>query len=647
MSRIFSLDIETRPLDERMSLHAALEPWRVRQRKAEISSVAVCKPNDQVVQIVNKGNMTDFLIKLVGLLEELEGEIVYGHETMFDLAFLIGTITPQKFLHVHPALRNIRWRDTRLLAKWLLNGQLAEDSKFSYSLINLCKHFLKDHPRLAEFNTIKHQHVDAGDDDDYWESRGQLDVIMTRALAEEFQSRVQEHQRIGIMTEFDCLLPIANSWVNGIKVDVAKIDLIERMVDVNIKACCDYLRCDSTMLSSTQRLGKYLFGDLQLPAKSFGKTGPSTKSDDLMWIHHDLIAAKDARASKMTAVMLGKKNKTIKSKYVDSLCKALSHTSDGYIYGKPRIFGTYTGRFTYSNSTTLKVNGVEKKFPCSIALHQLPRVKVRKTADISKVVKAIRQLFIPPDGFGLIENDASGQESRLMALRSSDTTMLDVFRKGLNFHSMTGSAISGIDYLEFQRRYKEEKGSGPITEQRALGKLTNLSCNYRISGRALAEKAFTDFDTFMTTDTGLFLVNTFKRQYSGVPEYWDEAIRFARIEGYIECFGGRRYQISKWSDRTEIWISESSAINQPIQGGGASMKEIAISELSRTFKEAHFAMDLHDASFNFCPIDEMEQMEKDMLEVLNSIDYERYWGFKPSIPLTYEGGKGTSFGDVK
>lgn len=85
----------------------------------------------------------------------------------------------------------------------------------------------------------------------------------------------------------------------------------------------------------------------------------------------------------------------------------------------------------------------------------------------------------------------------------------------------------------------------------------------------------------------------------------------------------------------------------PIQGAGASMKEIAISVLSSKIPEAIFSLDLHDATFNFVPLERLEEMSKDILSCLNAINYEPFWGFAPPIPLPYESAKGVNFGEVK
>ena len=628
---VYSLDIESRSLDPRMADYAALEPFRVRQGNAEISSMAVCRPDNSVYQIVNDCSKHEWDKRVLDLLRSLKGKRVFAHFAVFDVAWNIVTIEPRKFRPIPKEILDIQWACTALLTKWLVNGQVAEEAKFSYSLANLVETFLPEHPRTPEFMSIKGQTFAAGENDEYWETRGVLDVIMTKALAEKLINLVPESMRIGLMTEWADIPAIANSWCNGIPIDVNRIEEVESGLVSKMCAATDHLQVEGSVLSSPQQLGRLLFGDWGLRPWSYtGTKQPSTNGDDLMLIQHELKGSDPGMAQKLQCVLDYKRNKTLQSKYIKSMYEALSHSGDGYIYGTPKLFGTYTGRLTYSN--TVK----QKKYKTSIALHQLPRKD-----------KEIRSLLIAPEGFCVIENDAAGQESRLIAIRSGDETMLDIFRRGLNFHSMTGAAIIGLEYNDFMTEYKKQvETGGYYIEQRQLGKLTNLSCNYRIGGPALAKKAFTEYDTYMTDEMGRFLVNTFNRQYSGVPLYWKQAVNFAKTNGYTECFGGRRYKISMW-DGNKSWISESSAINMPIQGAGASMKEIAISVMTRKIPEALFALDLHDAAFCFAPIQGSKEIGSDLLSCLNSIDYEPFWGFVPEIPLPYESAIGANFGEVK
>lgn len=634
--RPFTLDIETRSLDKNMVQHAALEPWRLRQGKAEITSIDVCRPDGSLIQIVHDSD--NWKERVRHLLRELKGESVYCHYTQFDVAWIIAELQSDKCGSIPQEIVDIDWRDSQLLTKWLVNGQLAEVTHFSYSLVNLVKTFLPNHPRTAEFIEMKNQKVLPGENAAYWLERGTLDVIMTQALVEHLADKLPAEQRVGIKTEFNCIVPVANSWLMGILIDQKILDTLGPDLSAERIRYAQQLNVAEAVFTSPKQLANLLYNTWGLPIIEKTPTGaPSTSADTLLWLEYRLRNSNDHEmADKVKTIVKAKNASTQLSKYVKTTYEALAHTGDGYIYGAPRIFGTYTGRFTYSNSTSSKdfEDDTRSKFKTGIALHQIPRK-----------AKKIRQMLLPPPGHMIYEADASGQESRLMALRSKDPVMLKIFRDGLNFHSQTGAAIIGYDYYEFEENRSEEHGEGYYTEQRQLGKLTNLSCNFRIGGKALSEKAFTKYDTYMDVEKGNFLVKTFNRTYKGVPEYWNDVIWESKQLGYVEAFGGRRYKLTDWA--THRWITESSAINVPIQGAGASMKEIAIKESFDKVPEALFALDLHDASFSYVKIDDAVRLGKDMDMTLNYIDYEKYWGFKPAIPLEYESMIGSNFADVK
>lgn len=635
MRNFYTLDIETSGTKTSVMEHAGLEPWRLRQGLGKITSIAVCKPDNSVIQIENTGEC--WLDKVKAILLELKEKIVYAHNAPFDVAWLIAQLQPNRTGSIPNLIRDIQWRDSQLLCKWLCNGQLAENSKFSYSLANLIKTFLPNDSDTASFLEMKNKKVIAGVDEGYWLERGNLDVIMTAKLVDFLIEKVPAEQRIGLLTEFNCIVPVANSWLMGIRIDVKKLDLLQPKLMHQKSELAKSLGLSEDIFTSSKKLGLLLFTEWGLPIQSKTPTGaPGCSKEDLMWLQYNLLkAGATDYAEKVKLILEAKSIATLMSKYVKTTYEALSHTGDGHIYGAPRIFGTYTGRFTYSNSTKSKdFDDNTSKFKTGIALHQIPRK-----------AKEIREMLLPPEGMAIYEADASGQESRLMALRSGDETMLKVFKDDLNFHSMTGASIIGMDYYDFENNRSKEGDSGYYTEQRQLGKLTNLSCNYRIGGKSLSEKAFVNYDTFMTVDTGNFLVNTFKRTYSGVPNYWDEVIWESKAKGFVEVFGGRRYKLSNWN--SSRWETESSAINVPIQGAGASMKEIAIVEMYTKNSDCNFALDLHDANFVYVKKEDIENKAKELDHTLNNIDYSKYWGFEPSIKLPYESKFGQSFADVK
>lgn len=625
---IFSLDLETRAVNPRFKDHAGLEPWRRRHGTAEIMSCDVYKPDGTSIQIVNDSQET-FTWRLRELLKELKGKTVYAHNATFDIAWLIADLQPHRCGTIPSEVNDVNWRDTGLLVKWLINGQKAETSHFSLALANLVKTFLPEHPDTADFVAMKSEGFSAGENPEYWLQRGSLDVKMTHALAMKYQLKVPVSMRQGLKTEFGCLVPIANSWITGFKVNQNKLDENEHYYREMKSEIAKTLGVSEGVFSSPKQMAALLFGTLGLIPNSRTPTGaPGTSKGDIMWLEYKLkMAGEVQKAGILRKILEAKESATIYSKYVKTMIEALEHTGDGHIYGAPRIFGTYTGRMTYSNSTL-------KKYKTGIALHQIPRK-----------AKRVRESLEPPEGYKVSEFDAAAQESRLMAIRAQEQTMIEIFNNNLNFHSMTGSSIIGMDYEDFEESRQKENDDGPMTEARQRGKLTNLACNFRIGGAALSKQAFEKYEMMIDVPTGNHLVKTFVTKYRGVPRYWDDVVWNSRESGYTEAFGGRRFKLSDWSQYR--WATESSAISFPIQGGGASMKEIAISELHKNVPEYVFALDLHDASFGYLKQEHAVEIHKAAEHCLNNIDYSKYWGFTPQVALPYDGKLGSNFAEVK
>jgi DNA polymerase I-like protein with 3'-5' exonuclease and polymerase domains len=626
---IYALDVETASVDSRHAAYAGLEPWRQWKKTGHITSASVCKPDGSVISLHRRA-MGDghFENGIHNLLKELEGKIVYGQNTAFDVAWLLGTEKETRTALVPNTIRHIKWFDTMLLAKWLINGQQADDLRFSLSLSNLIESFLPDHPLMEEFVRMKAMNVKPGENPEYWERRNALDVTFTRILAEFLEEKLPANQRMGYATEMRNIIPVANSWVTGIRVNEERLVEVEFNFVKEQKEIIERINIYPAVMTSPKQLAHLLFKELQIPPESFTPTGnPSTNADDLKMIAFKLAQAGQDKLSKFVKdISRYKQISTLMSKYVNGAKNALEHTEDGYIYAAARIFGTYTGRYTYSSKTL-------DTFQFSLALHQIPRKD-----------KDIRSCLVPPEGHLGYEADASGQESRLMAIQSGDETLLRIFTDGINFHTMTASGIVGRDYDELQKEV--DAGNLKAIEHRQMGKLTNLSCNYRIGGEALAKKAFDEYDIQMTADTGFFITNSFKRMYPGVPRYWDASIRFARANGYTEALGGRRYKLTDWSGK-RIWQTESTALMTPIQGSGASMKNIAIAETFDKVSDAHFALDLHDASFFWVPEDKAKEVARQIDEVLENIDYKTYWAREIPIKLPYESKIGKTFADLK
>jgi DNA polymerase I-like protein with 3'-5' exonuclease and polymerase domains len=611
---MFSLDLETSSKSGDLSDGYALEPWRARQGLAFISSIAVLGEDGSFIQIERPDTK-----QLIQVLESLAGKEVIAFNGLFDIAWLIASIEPNKLARIPACVRNIRWRCTMLLGKWVINGRKAEDMRFSYSLINMCMSFLKNEPGLDEFIKIK-QGITLDATSPYWLERGKLDVIWTIRLHKLLWSRLPEACHRGYIIEQRALCQLANSWLIGMYVDKDALNAAESELEAKVAAGCAELGLSRETIGSPQQLGAVIFNKWGFSPVSHTSTGQaSTKADDIIVLAY---SSGDTRLRKLLEV---RQALTLLSKYIKVAHDALERTGDGYLYGVPRLFGTSSGRLTYSSETL-------GQWKVSIAQHQIPRKD-----------KIIRRYLCPPPGSQIFETDAAAQESRIMGIWSRDSEIIRVFKDGINFHTNMASHIYGRAYEELQRSVKAEDSAA--VEQRQMGKLTNLSCNFRIGGAKLAKKALTEYDTYMTETEGRMLTKTFRNLYPGVPKYWDAIINFAKESGYSYTLSQRRWKVpaEMLNSGSEAWKVEGTVISHPIQGTGADMFLAAISQVP----EARMQTSLHDGIFWL--VDDQEEANY-IFEKMQQTPYEQLWGLSEPlpIPLVYEATKlGTSYADVK
>lgn len=599
-----ALDLETAPTVGDLSSGYGLEPWRVRHGTAFISSMAVVGGPEYNIERPSRS-------RLFECLEQLKGQEVWTWNGVFDVAWLIASLNPGKTDPIPQCILDIRWRDAMLLAKWCTNGQKADDSNFSYSLANCVATWLQHIPGWEEFVAMK-QGADLDPASPYWLRRGLLDAEFTSHIADFLMGKLPPECMRGFIIEQRNIPIIANSWLIGMRVNRDKLKVASDKLQQKAQDLSKHLNVPLTVVSSPKQLGNLIYSTWGLPIIAKTPTGsPSTAADTLK------LLAYQTNDPRMKFLVEIKETQTLISKYVKTTYEALERTTDGYLYGAPRLFGTLTGRLTYSNKT------LEAK--CGIAAHQIPRKD-----------KVIREFLEPPEGFKLFEVDANAQESRIMAIWSRDENMLNVFRNKMNFHSFMASRIYGRDYNEFQAQFIA--GHHDTNEQRQNGKLLNLSSNFRIGPANFAKKSFTEYDRWMDFGEAAMLLNMFTSTYPGVPAYWDKIIAFARTSGYTYTLAQRRYKVCNWGSKS--WQTEGTVISHPIQGTGGDQFHAAIAQV----RESLLITTLHDASF-FAVKDQEEANEIE--HKMNATPYEELWNVSLPIGLPYDGKLGANFSEVK
>src|SRR5574343_1437306 len=206
MTDFIVLDIETGPYNPELKVqpHAyGLEPYR---EEFHIKCLAYTDGNES--HFASRQELT-FQFYLAELLKEWQGKEVYAHNAGFEImCYLSRTTIPG----IKELVRDIKWRDSALLCKWIENSQENENNL--YSLKDCVSRWCPEETELLEMKES------ATDSDAYWEHRVKEDVRVTYKLVSNLLARLPLDQTRGFIIEQACLVPFAEATMQGVLLEV-------------------------------------------------------------------------------------------------------------------------------------------------------------------------------------------------------------------------------------------------------------------------------------------------------------------------------------------------------------------------------------------------------------------------------------------
>jgi DNA polymerase-1 len=238
-----------------------------------------------------------------------------------------------------------------------------------------------------------------------------------------------------------------------------------------------------------------------------------------------------------------------------------------------------------------------------------------------------------------------------MAVASKDPIMLEMCAPGEDPHSFMAAQIDPAHTYDWIRANRDED---PIAKKiRKLGKVGNLSAQYRTGYRTLIQVAAVQHKVKLTPSDAETIILTYKQTYKRVPIYWRSQIALARSYGYVDTIAGRRVQLGEhqtW-DATLKWAHESTSINFPIQGAGADQKYLALLVARNYLPKVggRFLMELHDGMFFRVPKGQGERAARDLKHLLSNLPYKKAWGLEQDLPVKFpvDVKLGPNWGDLK
>jgi DNA polymerase I len=239
--------------------------------------------------------------------------------------------------------------------------------------------------------------------------------------------------------------------------------------------------------------------------------------------------------------------------------------------------------------------------------------------------RRIREAFVVGPGFeSLMTADYSQIEMRIMAHLSEDKLLIEAFRSGRDFHSVTASRVFGVDAAEV------------TSEMRAKIKAMNYGLAYGLSAYGLGNQLGIE------PAEARGLMDEYFETFGGIRDYLGGVVDEARRTGFTETIlGRRRYLPDLTSDnRQRREMAERMALNAPIQGSAADIIKVAMLKVDRALSASGLAsrmlLQVHDELVFEVASGEAEALERLVREQMAA-------AAELTVPLDVSVGTGASW----
>ena len=490
------------------------------------------------------------------------------------------------------------WELAGLAVDTALAAYLVQPDQRSYDLADLTLRYLKRELRQDVADTA--QLTFDAMDDTVASDTAMLTARAVLDLADALDATVEEHGGTDLLRDVE--LPLIGTLVRmeqaGIAVDSDYLEGLESDFSDQVRAAAtdayDVIGKEIN-LGSPKQLQVVLFDELDMPKTKRTKTGYTTDADALQQLYEKtehpflqhLLRHRDVIRLRQT---------------VEGLLKTVA--SDGRIHTTYNQIIAATGRLSSTDPN-------------------LQNIPIRTEAG-----RRIREGFVVGQGYeSLMTADYSQVEMRIMAHLSEDVLLIEAFRSGQDFHSITAARVFGVD------------ADAVTPEQRAKIKAMNYGLAYGLSAFGLSQQLRID------TSEARGLMDEYFETFGGVRDYLGGIVDEARRSGFTETImGRRRYLPDLTSDnRQRRETAERMALNAPIQGSAADLVKVAMLGVERALVteglRSRMLLQVHDEL-----VFEVAPGESEPLATLVRAEMGRAADL--AVPLDVSVGTGTSWHDA-
>lgn len=422
-----------------------------------------------------------------------------------------------------------------------LSAYLARPDQRSYDLADLTVRYLKRELKQGGLDDGQLSLDGLGD-----ERAGEVEMLHARAvldLAAALDDELEQRGGTRLLNEIELPLVdlLAKMEQTGVAVDTGHLEALESHFAAEVRSAAEEAFAvigKEINLGSPKQLQVVLFDELGMPKTKRTKTGYTTDADALQALYvkteHPfllhLLRHRDVSRLRQT---------------IEGLLKTVA--TDGRIHTTFNQMIAATGRLSSTDPN-------------------LQNIPIR-----TEEGRRIREGFVVGEGFeSLMTADYSQIEMRIMAHLSEDSVLIEAFRSGRDFHSITAARVFDVP------------ADDVTVEMRARIKAMNYGLAYGLSAFGLGQQLGIE------PSEARGLMDEYFETFGGIRDYLAGVVEEARKTGFTETImGRRRYLPDLTSDnRQRREMAERMALNAPIQGSAADIIKIAMLDVDRAIERA-------------------------------------------------------------
>ena len=378
---------------------------------------------------------------------------------------------------------------------------------------------------------------------------------------------------------------------NGMYVDSKMLSIMSDNLGNNIENLISNITKEAGTefnINSTQQLANILFDIIGLPEIKKRSTAEEV-----------LTRLKNEHSLPSLILEYRKLNK-LKNTYIDAL---------------PTLINLKTKRIHSTFSQTVTSTGrLSSRNP---NFQNIP-IRTDLGREIRKAFKSENKDWI------IFSADYSQIELRIMAHLSQDKTLLDAFNKGEDIHTRTAADVFNVDIDEV------------IPEMRRTAKIVNFGLLYGAGPFRMSQ------ELGIPQKEAKSIIESYFERYSGIKDYIDSVIEYARANKYVKTILGRRRQVWDIDSNNHLHkeAAKRMAINMPIQGTNAEMIKIAMIDIQKELElknmKSKMLLQIHDELVFEVPLEELNNLQ-------NIVTNKMENSLPLSVPIVVDCGNGESW----